>query len=115
MAFYLGIEDNPELDPIDHAKPLTSVKQTSLYNYILEHEAQEAELFSNSDGIPFLPVNRSLVFLQRGAGFGELALMSNTVRRMTTCRADTYCSLGTLSRPNFAAILKRASLRKISQ
>ena len=53
--------------------------------------------------------------MERGAGFGELALMSDTVTRMTTCRANTKCSFGTLNRINFAAILRRAQIKKIAQ
>ena len=58
-------------------------------------------------------VNRSLVYLEMGAGFGELALMSDT-KRMTTCRANTKCTLGTLNRKNFSAILRRAQKKKMN-
>ena len=107
VAYFLGIEENPDLDPRVHAQPLTNMKQTALYSCIMVHESQEPELFCNSNGQPCFPVNRSLVYLQQGAGFGELALMSDSVR-ITTCRADTFCSIGTLNRKNFAAILRRA-------
>lgn len=115
VAHFLGIEEDPSLDPIVHAKPLNLARTEALVAYIEVREAQEPEFYSNSDGVACLPVNRSLVFLQRGAGFGEMALLSDTVKRMTTCRADTHCCLGTLNRKNFSAILRRAQIRKISR
>lgn len=57
-------------------------------------------------------MNQTLVFLSKGAGFGELALMSVT-SRMSTCRAAELCTLGTLSRNDFSTILKKAQKRKI--
>jgi len=46
-------------------------------------------------------------YLERGAGFGELALMSE-IKRMASCYAKTACTLGALNRKNFGAILFRA-------
>ena len=59
-------------------------------------------------------MNKKLVYLEVGAGFGELALMSD-MKRMTTCRAKGVCLLGTLNRKNFSAILRRAQKRKIAK
>ena len=58
-------------------------------------------------------MNKSLVHLEKGAGFGELALMSN-VKRMTTCRASQQMTLGTLNRKSFTIILHRAQKKKIN-
>ena len=105
----LGAQDNPE-DPAKFAKPLTKARRKKLHDYIEMHEKKES--FVNSDGKVCLKVYHRIVNLEKGAGFGELALMSVS-SRMSTCRAMTDCTLGTLNRNDFSTILKKAQKRKI--
>ena len=113
VAYILGIEDDTSLDARKHAKPMSLLKKGTLAIYIQKHEDKEVPKFFDSEGNACLLINKSLVFLEKGAGFGELALLSDT-DRMTTCRANTKCSLGTLCRKNFSIILRRAQKRKIA-
>ena len=57
-------------------------------------------------------VNKRLVFLNMGAGFGELALLSG-VKRMASVRAIVDSTLAILNRNNFSTVMRRASKRKI--
>ena len=57
---------------------------------------------------------QTFVFLENGAGFGELALMSDT-KRMSTCKAEKPCTLGVINRQNFGSILKKAQKRRIQE
>ena len=74
--------------------PISSKKQLILQAYVRRHEKESS--FKNSDGHPFLLVNKSLIFLKAGAGFGELALMSN-LPRMASVKSATPCVLATLT------------------
>ena len=57
-------------------------------------------------------VNKRLVFLNKGAGFGELALLSG-VKRMASVRTIIDSTLAILNRKNFSTVMRRASKRKI--
>ena len=57
-------------------------------------------------------VNKRLVFLNMGAGFGELALLSG-VKRMASVRTIVDSTLAILNRKNFSTVMRRASKRKI--
>ena len=107
---FLGIESQE--DPYFFAKPLSQQRRTQLWLYIKRHEAEEA--YTNSEGLPCLLANKRLVFLENGAGFGELALMSDT-KRMSTCKAEKPCTLGVINRQNFGSILKKAQKRRIQE
>ena len=112
VAYLLGIEDDLNKDPMKFAKPLDQLKKSNLSFYINSREY--SQILFNEDGQPCISVNKDIVQLERGSGFGDMALMSDGVR-MTTCIATTKCCLGTLNRKNFGIILRRASKRKIQQ
>lgn len=67
-------------------------------------------------------VNKHLVYLQTGAGFGELSLLANMSeseadamkKRMATVRTTTDCYLATLTADNFMSVLKRAKKRQMA-
>ena len=54
------------------------------------------------------------MFLSRGAGFGELALLTG-VKRMASVRAIVDSTLAILNRKNFSNVMRRASKRKIAE
>lgn len=91
---------------------MTALRKFDLWRYIEKHEYSEN--FVNYQGQICMLVNKNLVYLERGAGFGELALLSGDSKRMSTCRANTKCSLGTLSRRNFSTILRKAQKKRIN-
>ena len=57
--------------------------------------------------------NKRLVFLGKGAGFGELALMSS-VKRMASVRTVVDSCLAILNRRDFGVVMRRAQKRKIA-
>ena len=79
--------------------------------YVRRHESDESE-FKDAEDFPFLLVNKHLVNLRQGAGFGELALMSK-VKRMASILTATPCVLATLTQLDFLSVIRRAQLRKI--
>ena len=101
----MGIDEKPGLDPRKFSKPMDNIKKVHLLQYIQEHEQDDS--YFTSDGQPCLKLNRGLVFLERGAGFGEMALMSETLR-MASCMATRKSLMGTIKRKDFSAILSRA-------
>lgn len=56
-------------------------------------------------------VNKTLINLGVGTGFGELALMSNQPR-MSTIKTTTASTFATLSKGEFATLIKKAIKRK---
>jgi hypothetical protein len=62
-------------------------------------------------GDPFIHVSKKLVSLGKGTGFGELALMSSGPR-MASIRTLSSTSLASMSRLDFAIVLKKAVKRK---
>ena len=79
--------------------PISDQKYKKFEKYVQRLEANP--IYMNHDGHPFLPVNKHLVNLHAGAGFGELALMSN-VERMATVKTSTSCNiLATMNREEF--------------
>lgn len=86
--------------------PISERRQQLLCEYVKRHERDQQ--FRNLDGNPVIMVNKPLVNLQAGAGFGELALMSD-IKRMATVRTATpSCILVTLTRRDFGAVMRRA-------
>ena len=84
----LGMEpDKKTYDPYRDATPMTALRKYDLWRYIEKHEYSEN--FVNYQGQICMLVNQNLVYLERGAGFGELALLSGDTKRMSTCRAHT--------------------------
>ena len=76
---------------------------------------REAEgTFSNLEGESVILVNKRLVFLSKGAGFGELALMSS-VKRMASVRTVVDSCLAILTRREFTIVMRRAQKRKIAE
>ena len=73
-----------------------------------EHEKK----FINFEGKPILYINKSLVVLNQGAGFGEVALMSDEPRMASVRTVGEECVLATLTRQDFKNVLKRAQNRK---
>lgn len=58
-------------------------------------------------------VNKRLAFLGKGAGFGELALLSN-VKRMASVRTIVDSCLAIMTRRDFSVVMRRAQKRKIA-
>ena len=58
------------------SKPLNEFRQGLLKSYIKRRETAESP-WLNIQGDAVILVNKRLVFLGKGAGFGELALMQN--------------------------------------
>lgn len=56
-----------------------------MWTYIKKREDKQSPQFFDFEGNSCILVNHSLVYLELGAGFGELALMSDNTKRMTTC------------------------------
>ena len=76
-------------------------------NYISRHD--KAKNFFDMYGHPTILVNKHLVDLKAGAGFGELALMSvSEIKRMATVTSKTSCILATLTRHDFMSVMRRA-------
>lgn len=74
--------------------------------YVRRHE--KGSTYRDSLGQPIFLINKHLVFLTAGAGFGELALMSD-MKRMATVRTSCKTSfLCTLTKKNFANVMRRA-------
>lgn len=112
VASILGISAYANYGTEVSAQKLETARESKLWNYIEFHE--ERGNYFDSHGQPCILLNQRLVYLWRGAGFGELALMSDTAR-MSTCRANVDCILGTLNRKNFSNILRRSQKRKIQE
>ena len=70
--------------------------------------------FSNLEGESVILVNKRLVYLSKGAGFGELALMSS-VKRMASVRVVVDSCLAILTRREFSIVMRRAQKRKIAE
>ena len=69
----LGIDNRRNRDA-NFAKELNQFRQGVMQNYIQRRESEGT--FFNLDGESVILVNKRLVFLSRGAGFGELALLT---------------------------------------
>jgi hypothetical protein len=92
--------------------PISDSRKLMLEAYVKRHEKDA--YFKNTNGQPFLYVNKHLVNLREGAGFGELALMSSNVKRMASVLTSTIpCVLATLSKKDFQSVIKRAQKRKM--
>ena len=74
-----------------------------LQGYVRKHEKDPN--FKNHNGEPVLLVNKHLINLHAGAGFGELALMSDINRMATVKTAVSPCVLATLTRKDFANVM----------
>ena len=61
------------------------LKRQAMWTYIKKREDKQSPQFFDFEGNSCILVNHSLVYLELGAGFGELALMSDNTKRMTTC------------------------------
>ena len=59
-------------------------------------------------------VSKRLVILSKGAGFGELALMSS-VKRMASVRVIADSCFAILTRQDFSVVMRRAQKRKIAE
>ena len=81
-----------------------------LAKYIRKHESSKQ--FRNSTGEPVFFVNKRLVVLEKGAGFGELALMSS-VKRMASVVTATDSCFATLTRQEFLMVMRRSQKRKM--
>ena len=101
----LGIVEGQRRGRVVNLTPLTAARNGMLQDYIIDHELNSK--YINSQGEAFIVVNRKLVELSTGSGFGELALMSD-IKRMASIRTITYCSLATLNRANFSICLRKA-------
>ena len=105
----LGI--NNERHDVNFAAPLNEFRSGILQNYIKRREADGT--FTNMEGESVILVNKRLVFLGKGAGFGELALMSS-VKRMASVRTIVDSCLAILTRRDFSVVMRRAQKRKIA-
>ena len=76
-----------------------------LQDYIIDHELDSN--FINSQGDVVIPINRCIVQLSNGSGFGELALLSD-IKRMASIRTTVPSCLATLTRSHFSACLRKA-------
>ena len=70
-----------------------------LEGYVRRHDKDPG--YRNPYGAPILLVNKHLVNLKAGAGFGELALMSDIKRMATVRTAVNPCTLAVLARKDF--------------
>ena len=86
--------------------PINQHRQVMLQGYVRRHEKDPS--FKNSYGEPVLLVNQHLINLQPGAGFGELALMSDINRMATVITSTSPCTLATLTRKDFSNVMRRA-------
>lgn len=59
-------------------------------------------------------MNKNLISLKKGAGFGELALMSDEPR-MASVKTLEKCVLATLTKNDFMKVIRRAQKRKMIQ
>ena len=106
----MGIDD--ERNDIEFATPMNEFRKGILQNYINRREAEGT--FANLEGESVILVNKRLVFLSKGAGFGELALMSS-VKRMASVRVVVDSCLAILTRREFSIVMRRAQKRKIAE
>lgn len=86
--------------------PINQQRQVMLQGYVRRHDKDPN--FKNHNGEPTLLVNMHLINLHAGAGFGELALMSNINRMATVCTAVSPSVFLTLTRKDFSNVLRRA-------
>ena len=98
---FLGLEN--DVDDAKKALQLNDFRQGELQNYIQRRDLQGT--FTNIVGDSVILVNKRLVTLGKGAGFGELALMSS-VKRMASVRTVTASKLAILTRKDFTAVMR---------
>ena len=110
MDEILGI--NNERHDVNFAQPLNEFRYGFLLSYIKRRE--EDGTFINAEGDPVFLINKPLILLNKGAGFGELALMSS-VKRMASVRTSTDSCLAILTRRDFTIIMRSAQKRKIAE
>ena len=92
--------------------PLSNSRREILQDYIIDHELNPD--YINSQGEAVLLVNKKLVELSTGSGFGELALLSDN-KRMASIKTMERSSLATLTRAHFSTCLRKAQKRKMDQ
>lgn len=86
-------------------------KRRLLKAYTKLHEKDKTSI--NMSGQPTLYVNRRLVFLGAGAGFGEMALIGDE-KRMATIVTNSNCIFAKMSKIDFKLILRKSLRRKMS-